>query len=219
MKPWIDERVTSYIVSLQDVVPEMEAFRKREERRYTPIIHREVEALISWLIRIKGIRKILELGTATGYSATAFALADRRVAVTTIEKDRDRFDLARRHFIKMGVADRVTGIWADALEAMEDLEGPFDLLFIDAGKSHYQAFLEKALPLLSEDALIICDNVLYGGRVVLEWTEHRHRTSTNKMKAFLERLSAPPYDTVLLPIGDGLSLSRLGQPEEDDEKD
>lgn len=209
MSEWIDDRVTRFILSLQPEDKILREFREQEVNRPIPIIHEDVEHLLRWLIATLGVRSILEVGTATGYSAVAFALIHPEIRVTTVERVPSRQEMALENFRRFGVEAQIDSLIGDAQECLAGIDKSFDLVFLDAGKSHYRLFLETVLPKLNPGGVIICDNVLYDGRDIITPSDKRHRTSTRAMKQFLEWLHQPPFETALLPIGDGLSLTRL----------
>ena len=173
------------------------------------------------LLRIKKPKKILEIGAAVGYSACCFAEGcDCRVV--TIESSPQAFEIARNNIENMGFSDRVTVLSGDAREvlvklaeeaeeaAKDDPEGGFDVVFIDAAKSHYKAFWDLAMPLCNDEAMIICDNVLMKGMTASDEYDpgKKYKTSIRKMREFIQYITDLPYaDTCILPVGDGVSIS------------
>jgi len=161
-------------------------------------------------------RRILEIGTAYGYSTLWMALAMAPDGLlTTIDPDRSRTDIARGYWRRAGVPDeRIAVINRPALEALGDsaaLSGPFDLVFIDAVKGEYVDYLEAALPRCAPGALVLADNVLWGGHLAgapAPGALHRSAEATEALRAFNRHaLSHPRLATTILPVGDGLLLA------------
>lgn len=180
--------------------------------RGVPIMQPETMATVEQLIRLYQPRSILEIGTAVGYSAINMVLAsDNRAHVTTIERESKMVEEATQHIQALSLASLITVIERDALDSPETLlrSEPFDLIFIDAGKGHYQTFFDLYTPFLSKRGVVIHDNVLLRGYVLdPEKAPKRFKKMAQKMRAFNEWLNNhPDYQTVLLPIGDGLSIS------------
>lgn len=186
-----------------------------------PIVQPEVARLLFFLASRKKGGRILEIGTATGYSALWLALGTGELGqVTTIELAADRAALARDNFSLVEkeawahqFRDRPAGITlleGDALQLMPTLEGFFDLIFVDAAKGQYPGFLSQAERLLSVGGLLVADNVLFRGLVALpdQEVDKRYRTLVGRLRTFLETVTTKEcWDTTILPIGDGVSVS------------
>ncbi len=157
------------------------------------------------LVRLSGARRILELGTFTGYSSISMASAlppDGRII--TCDVDPETTAIARRYMDESGYGDRIEIRLGPALETIKALEGPFDIVFIDADKPNYESYYEATLPLLAEDGLIIADNVLWSGRVVEEGEDDE---STRAIKEFNEHVRADlRVVSVMLTVRDGMTL-------------
>jgi caffeoyl-CoA O-methyltransferase len=156
------------------------------------------------LVRVSGAKRILELGTFTGYSSIAMASAlsaDGRII--TCDVDPEATAIARRYMDESGYGDRIEIRLGPGLETLAELEGPFDLVFIDADKPNYKAYYEAVLPMLAEDGLIIADNVLWSGRVV----EDEADESTRAIKDFNEHVrNDDRVVSVMLTVRDGMTL-------------
>jgi len=156
------------------------------------------------LVRLSGARRILELGTFTGYSSISMASAlpaDGRII--TCDIDPETMGIARRYMDESGYGDKIETRLGPALETIRTLEGPFDLVFIDADKPNYRAYYEAVLPLLAEDGVIIADNVLWSGRVL----EDDGDESTRAIKEFNEYVRADSrVVSVMLTVRDGMTL-------------
>lgn len=188
----------------------------REETAAHPMgrmqISPEQGHLLRWLLRLVGARRVLEIGTFTGYSALAMALelpADGRVVACDIS--REWTDIGRPWWQRAGVADRIDlriGSALDTLAAMHaDDEPPFDFAFIDADKENYDAYIDACLQRVRPGGVIAVDNVLWGGSVA---DADASSPSTRAIRAVSMRIARDPrLDAVVLPIGDGLTLARV----------
>jgi caffeoyl-CoA O-methyltransferase len=156
------------------------------------------------LVRVSGARRILEFGTFTGYSSISMASAlPPDGHIITCDVDPDATAIARRYMDESGFGDKIEIRLGPALETIGALEGPFDIVFIDADKPNYIAYYEAALPLLAEDGLIIADNVLWSGRVLEEDGDE----STKAIKEFNEHVRADSrVVSVMLTVRDGMTL-------------
>jgi len=174
-----------------------------------PIVDRDSGRALAALAA--GRRRIVEVGTAYGYSTLWLAMGQPADgAIVTIDPDRSRTDLARGWWRQAGIADeRIQVVTAKALEAFANgegvLDGPFDLAFIDALKPEYQAYLEALVPRLAPGALVVADNVLWSGRVADPAVDDE---STHALRAFdAAVLSDPRFSATILPVGDGLLIA------------
>jgi caffeoyl-CoA O-methyltransferase len=160
------------------------------------------------LVAISGARTVLEIGTFTGYSALAMASALAPGGkVTTCEVSEAHARLAREHFAAHDPEGRIELRFGPALDTLATLPGPFDLVFIDADKTGYDAYVEAVLPKLSANGVIAIDNVLWGGRVLPD--VDADDADTRALRALNDKLAADPRVTVvLLPIRDGVTIVR-----------
>ena len=202
--------VSSYLDTLY-ISPDERLSQLREfaEENHVPIILKDTESFLLMLLKLREPVRILEIGTAVGYSASCFAFACG-CTVTTIEQDQDMYETALSNIRQFGLEDRIEVILGDAAEKISELEGPFDMVFIDASKSHYKEFFDLALPLCSDDAVIVCDNVLMKGMTASDEydTRKRYKTSIRRMREFLRYINEIEYaDTSVLPVGDGISVT------------
>jgi len=205
----LDERVERYLHDLRpersEVMTEMEALAERDS---VPIVHWETGRLLAALCRTLD-PIVLEVGTAIGYSTLHMAEQLERGRVVTLERDPDRAVQARSYLERAGVADRVELVEGDALETIGGLEGPFDLLFVDASKGEYARYIELAEPKLSERALLVVDNLLMDGEVALPRgveTSWNPDSLAAARKLNTELLSSRRWLASVLPIGDGVGL-------------
>lgn len=192
-----------------DLSREMQDYAQKFD---VPIIQDQGLELMLQLLRIKQPATILEIGTAIGYSSLMMARHLPNTRIVSIERDKARYDEAVNYHKRSNINERVTLIKADALEIEnEDIpQGPFDVIFIDAAKAQYQKFFEKYESLLKEDGMIISDNLLFHGHIF----DNNQKQSRN-LKQLVRKINRyndwlanhPNYDTLLLPIGDGVAIS------------
>ncbi|MDV6378547.1 O-methyltransferase [Sporosarcina sp. GW1-11] len=164
------------------------------------------------LLQIQQPQRILEIGSAIGYSGIRLALAFPQAIIYTIERDTDRYEQAVQYIERSGLNDRIHIIHADALEFDETtlLEQSFDALFIDAAKGQYLKFFEKYSPLVRQTGVIYCDNMFMHGMVLLSDNElpKRNRTMIRNLKKFTSwAMEHEQYETSLVPIGDGILIA------------
>ena len=209
-----NEIISSYIDNLYvNENRRLEELRQFAEEHYVPIILKDTEKLLKVIMRLKEPARVLEIGTAVGYSSCVFAdCCD--CTVLTIESDEEAAKAARTNIENMGFSDRVEVITGDAREILSGLEPeePFDILFIDAAKSHYREFWDLALPFMRDESMVICDNVLMRGMTASDEYDKKgkHRTSINRMREFIAYINSLEYaDTAVLPVGDGVSISLI----------
>lgn len=208
-----NERLQLYIEELipqrPDLLIEME---KHAQEFGIPIMELAgIETLLQ-LLRIQNPQMILEVGTAIGYSAIRMVYALPKAHVITIERDEERLNKANEYIQRADMQDRIVAIHGDALEVETEISayGPFDVIFIDAAKGQYQHFFKLYSRYLNDGGLIITDNVLFKGLVCEANIESRNvRQLVRKINTFNQWLMAhPEYDTVILPVGDGIAISK-----------
>jgi len=210
----VEPQVEEY--AAQHTTPDGELFDRlaaetREKTSAPQMMVGRIEGqFLATLVRLAGARRILELGTFTGYSSISMASAlppDGRVI--TCDVDPEATAIARRYMDESGHGDKIEIRLGPALETLRELEGPFDLVFIDADKPNYVNYYEAALPLLADDGLLIADNVLWSGRVV----EPDGDESTRAIKAFNEHVhNDGRVQSVMLTVRDGMTLVQLRAP-------
>jgi caffeoyl-CoA O-methyltransferase len=162
--------------------------------------------LLGWLVRLSQARRILEIGTFTGYSSISMALAlpdDGRI--TSLDVNEKTTAVARRYAEEAGVADRIDYRVGPALETLARLDGGWELVFIDADKENYVNYYEAVLPKLADGGFIVADNVLWSGRVLEEGGDE----STQAIKAFNDHVAADDrVECLMLTVRDGMTLIR-----------
>lgn len=202
---YMEEYIRGLIKDEDDFLKELEEFAKINS---VPIIHKEVGRFLEVLINIKKPKRILELGTAIGYSAILMEKASHgKSNITTIERDQDMVALANENINKTDYREKIKIVEGDCLEVLSKIDGKFDLIFMDAGKGHYNHFLKECLRLLDDDGIIIGDNVLFRGMVASDHLVKRRKiTIVKRMREFLDMVSQDEFLTSIIPMGDGLAL-------------
>lgn len=207
-----DERFTEYINSLENGNPpyldELEAFAKKTQ---VPIIRKEMQSLMRTLLVMNKPKRILEVGTAIGFSAlfmSEFMPEDGHI--TTIEKYEKRIPIAKENFRKFGKEERIELLEGDAAEILKALTEPFDFIFMDAAKGQYIHFLPDVLRLLTPGGVLLSDNVLQDGDIIESKyaVTRRDRTIHKRMREYLYTLkNHEQLETAILTLGDGVALS------------
>lgn len=211
MSTTINEYLVNLTPSRNALFTKMERYAKEHHVPIMDLIG--MEALLQ-LFRIHNPSSILEIGSAIGYSSLRMSDALPNATIVTLERHPERIKTARSFIKEAGKEDVVTLLEGDALELVPSAEpyGPFDVIFIDAAKGQYVKFFELYSPLLREGGIIISDNVLYKGQVIVpeETISHRRaRALIRKIKHYNSWLmNHPNYHTVILPIGDGMAISK-----------
>lgn len=192
-----------------------EEFLKIKEKAledHIPIIMDDTLKKIEEILEVVKPKKILEIGTAVGYSASCFVRCVPDVIVDTIELDEERAKLAIENVGKIGVADKINIMIGNAVDIMPNLEGPYDIVFIDAAKSKYSIFLEEGIRLIKNDGYILADNVLYKGYVMSDYNKHKQRTAVRHLREYIKEVTENPnLKTEILEIGDGLAISKVSK--------
>jgi caffeoyl-CoA O-methyltransferase len=183
----------------------LERIEKLAEENGHPIADPEVAQLMRALVRMKYPRRLLEVGTNVGYSVIVLGReCDRDAVIETIEIDHNTLATARALVAEAELPCRVVFHEGAALDVLPRLTGPFDFVFIDCVKTEYQDYLDALLPKLERGALIVCDNLLWKGRVAAG----DHDAATDALRAFNRRLATDPrLITNILPVGDGTGVS------------
>jgi predicted O-methyltransferase YrrM len=207
--PILAEHVEAYLRDLRPerspVMGEMEALAEREG---VPIVHWETGRTLAVLCRALDPR-VLEVGTAIGYSTLHMAEQLERGRIVTLEIDPARAGQARDFLSRAGVGERVEIVEGDARETIARLDGPFDLLFVDAAKDEYREYIELAEPKLSERALLVVDNLLMSGEAALPEdaeTSWRPAALASARALNTELLASDRWLGCVLPVGDGIGL-------------
>ena len=209
----VDERMISYLHSLERKNSEiLEKIEEEALASYVPIIRKEMQSFLKVLLLIKKPVRILEVGTAVGFSAIMMSeYMPENGHITTIEKYEKRIPIARENFRRAGKENCITLLEGDALELMKELSGPYDLIFMDAAKGQYINYMPEAIRLLSEEGVLVSDNVLQDGDIIESRfaVERRNRTIHSRMREYLYELKHDErLETAIIPLGDGVAISR-----------
>lgn len=208
----VDERMTAFINSLNPGNTEiLDQIEREALDAYVPIIRREMQSFLKFLLKAHRPKQILEVGTAVGFSAVLMSeYAPKDCRITTIEKYEKRIPIARQNFMRAGKEDRITLLEGDAMEILKSLSGPYDLIFMDAAKGQYIYYLPELLRMLPAGGILISDNVLQDGDVIESRfaVERRNRTIHARMREYLYELThCRELTTSILPLGDGVTVS------------
>jgi len=207
-----EERMAAFIRSFDTGLPaylhELETYSRETN---VPIIRPQMQGLLRFLLSWGRPMRILEVGTAIGFSALFMSeYAPEGSHITTIEKYEKRIPLARANFAKAGKEGRITLLEGDAAEILADMQGSYDLIFMDAAKGQYIHFLPDVLRLLAQGGILVSDNILQEGDIVESKyaVTRRNRTIHNRMREYLYALTHnEELETVILPIADGVTLT------------
>ncbi|MCI5741335.1 MAG: O-methyltransferase [Lachnospiraceae bacterium] len=208
----VEERLVTYINSLDRGNTELlDAIEAEAVRDYVPIIRKEMQSFLKMMLQLQQPRRILEVGTAVGFSAILMAEYNPKPCeITTIENYEKRIPIARENFKRAGKQDMIELLEGDATQVLKTLQEPFDFIFMDAAKGQYLNFLPDILRLLSPGGILISDNVLQDGDIVESRfaVTRRNRTIHKRMREYLYELTHhEELVTTVLPVGDGITVS------------
>lgn len=211
----VNDRIVTYIHSLEKANSSiLETIEQQAHMDAVPIIRKEMESFLRVMLTVKKPKKILELGTAIGYSAILMSeCIDSDAFITTIENYEKRIPIAKENIRKAGKEQVITLLEGDALEIMQGMkQEQFDFVFMDAAKAQYIHFLPEVIRLMKEGAVLITDNVLQEGDIIQSKyvVRRRDRTIHKRMREYMEAVkNHPQLETSIIPIGDGITLSVL----------
>ena len=212
----IDERLSIFIDALEWSLPEYLMELEQEALcSQVPIIRRQMQSFLGFILRLVQPGNILEIGTAVGFSSLLISeYVPEDTGITTIEKVPARILAAKRNFRKYGREGRITLLEGDAAQVLKELAAQgkrFDFVFMDAAKGQYMNFLPDILEMLSHPGILVTDNVLQDGDVIQSRyaVNRRDRTIHGRMREYLYQLThSEELDTVILPVGDGITVTR-----------
>ncbi len=194
-------------MSIEEELQQLERFARE---RYIPVMVEETRRLLFETVRAARPSRILEIGTAIGYSGIVMLTAAPTATLNTLEMNETSAAIARDNFAAAGMSERVNIFVGDARETVPLLTGRYDFIFLDGPKGQYITFFPYLDSLLTVGGTLVCDNVLYKGLVehIPDDPRHKHITVARNMRAFLDRLTADSrYRTTLHRIGDGVTVS------------
>lgn len=218
----MNDRLSAFIESFdRGNTPFLDEVEKYALETQVPIIRKDMQNFLKFLVDFQKPERILEVGTAIGFSALLMSqYAPETTHITTIEKYEKRIPIARGNFKKAGKEEQITLLEGDAADILARLEGAYDLIFMDAAKGQYMHFLPDVLRLLKNGGILVSDNVLQEGEIIESRfaVTRRNRTIHARMREYLYELTHhPDLHTTILTLGDGITLSIKRVKEETDE--
>ncbi len=219
----VDERIVTFINSLDTKNSEiLETIESEARAADVPVIRREMQSFLKVLLMLKKPARVLEVGTAVGFSALLMSeYVPEECRITTIENYEKRIPVARENFLRAGKEEQITLIEGDAAEVLKTLDDPYDFIFMDAAKGQYIHYLPDVLRLLSTGGCLVSDNVMQDGDVIESRfaVERRNRTIHARMREYLYELKHnDALTTSIIPLGDGVAVSIKKQPDKVSEK-
>jgi len=205
---YMEEYLRGLISERKGTLKEIEQFAMEHA---VPIVQKETAKFLEFMVSMKKPLRILELGTAIGFSSILmYEAAGTEPEIITIERDSKMIELAKVNLSRFKLEEKIKIEEGDCLEILEKLQEPFDLIFMDAGKGHYNHFLPHCLRLLGKDGIIIADNVLFRGMVATETLVIRRKiTIVKRMRTYLDLVSNDNnLITSVIPMGDGIAITR-----------
>ena len=190
---------------------ELERIKQKALENHIPIIMDETLDVIEKYLESNKPKRMLEIGTAVGYSAICFTeFLDQNGKIDTIERDLERVKEAKENIKKVALENRINIYEGDAVEILPNLNDKYDVVFIDAAKGKYPFFLKEALRLINKNGIIFADNILYKGYVMSNYNKHKQRTAVRNLREYIKEVSEnPSLETKILEVGDGLAISRI----------
>ena len=188
----------------------IEKIKQKALADHIPIIMDDTLLEIEKRMKESKLTKILEIGTAVGYSAICFSeFLSENGKIDTIERDIERANEAKENINKMKLEDKINIVVGDAVEILPTLNEKYDMIFIDAAKGKYPFFLKEALRLLADNGTIFADNILYKGYVMSDYNKHKQRTAVRNLREYIQEVTQNPnLETEILEVGDGLAITK-----------
>lgn len=189
---------------------ELQKIKEKALKEHIPIIMDDTLEVVDKILKEIKPTKILEIGTAVGYSAMCFSeYLETDGKIDTIEREIDRVKEAKENIKKVGVEEKINIYEGDAVEILPTLNEKYDMIFIDAAKGKYPFFLKEALRMLSENGVILADNILYKGYVMSDYNKHKQRTAVRNLREYITQVTENPnLETKILEVGDGLAITK-----------
>ena len=193
---------------------DIEKFNEIKEHaieRHIPIIMDDTLKVIEERLRARRTNRILEIGTAVGYSAICFSeFLEPSGIIDTIERDEERIKEAKENIKIIDNNKKINIYEGEAVEILPTINEKYDMIFIDAAKGKYPFFLEQALRLLKKDGIIFADNILYKGYVMSDYNKHKQRTAVTHLREYIKLTTEDPQlNTEILEVGDGLAITTI----------
>lgn len=189
---------------------ELQIIKQKALEEHIPIIMDDTLEVVDEILTEIKPKKILEIGTAVGYSAMCFSeYLVEGGKIDTIERDEERIREAKENIKKVGVEEKINIYEGDAVEILPTLNDKYDMIFIDAAKGKYPFFLKEALRMLNEGGVILADNILYKGYVMSDYNKHKQRTAVRNLREYIHDVTDNPnLETEILEVGDGLAITK-----------
>lgn len=208
----VEERLITYINSLDNGNTKLlEEIEKEAHENYVPVIRKETQNLLKLLLAMNRPKRILEVGTAVGFSALLMEEYNPTdCKITTIENYEKRIPIAKENFLRAGKQNVIELIEGDAAYVLKELKEPYDFIFMDAAKGQYINFLPEIMRLLKSGGVLVSDNVLQDGDIIESRfaVTRRNRTIHKRMRDYLYEIThVKELTTSVLPIGDGVTIS------------
>ena len=190
---------------------ELEKIKQKALEEHIPIIMDDTLEVVDRILKEVQPKRILEIGTAVGYSAMCFSeYLQGDGKIDTIERDEERIAEAKVNIKNVGVEDKINIYEGDAVEILPTLNEKYDVVFIDAAKGKYPFFLEQAKRMLNKNGIIFADNILYKGYVMSDYNKHKQRTAVRNLREYIKEVTEDGNCTTeILEVGDGLAISRF----------
>ena len=193
---------------------ELAKIKEKALQDHIPIIMDETLETIRKELETFTPNRILEIGTAVGYSAICFSeFLSEGGKIDTIEREEERVKEAKENIKKAKVENKINILQGDAVEILPTLNEKYDMIFIDASKGKYPFFLKESMRMLSPNGIIFADNVLYKGYVLSDYNKHKQRTAVRNLREFLKELNelqeSKKYEVKVLEVGDGLAIAKM----------
>ena len=177
---------------------------------HIPIIMDDTLEVIKDILMKENPKRILEIGTAVGYSASMFAKYAENAIIDTIELNEERYNEAKINVQKIGVENRINLYLGNAVEILPTLNCEYDIVFIDANKGKYPVFLQEGIRLVRPEGIIIADNVLYKGYVMSDYNKHKQRTAVRHLREYIkEAMENEMLESEILEVGDGIAITKV----------
>ena len=189
----------------------VEEIKNKALEEHIPIIMDDTLEIIANILKTNKPKRILEIGTAVGYSAICFSeYLEKDGIIDTIERDDERIKQANDNIKRLGLENQIHIHGGDAVEILPTLTEKYDVIFIDAAKGKYPFFLKESDRLLNPQGIIFADNILYKGYVMSDYNKHKQRTAVRNLREYIKEVSENPnLETEILEVGDGLAISRI----------
>lgn len=190
---------------------ELKKVKEKALENHIPILMDDTLEKIEEILQEEKPKRILEIGTAVGYSASMFAKSTSEdCIIDTIEIDEERAKEAKENIKKIGVSERINIMVGNAVDILPTLTNTYDIVFIDAAKGKYPIFLENAIRLIKDGGIILADNILYKGYVMSDYNAHKQRTAVRHLREYIKEITEnDKCESEILEIGDGLAITKV----------